>query len=51
MLTKKRQDIGKNVWKSKKYGVRRLINEFPNKKWSKSGVEEFLKRLRTTEFH
>ena len=33
----------------KKYGVRRLIKEFPNKKWSKRGVEDFLKRLRTTE--
>jgi len=31
------------------YGVRRLIKEFPNKNWSKRGVEDFLKRLRTTE--
>jgi len=38
----------KNVWESKKYGVRRLIKEFPNKKWSKRGVKGFLKRLRTT---
>jgi len=38
----------KNVWKSKKYGVRRLIKEFPNKKWSKRGVEDFLKWLQTT---
>jgi len=27
--------------------VIRLIKEFPNKKWSKRGVEDFLKRLRT----
>ena len=32
----------------KKYGVTRLIKEFPNKKWSKRGVEDFLKRLRST---
>jgi len=32
----------------KKYRVKRLIKEFPNKKWSKHGVEDFQKRLRTT---
>jgi len=32
----------------KKYGLKRLIKEFPNKKWSKRGVEDFQKRLRTT---
>ena len=32
----------------KKYGMTRLIREFPNKKWSKRGVEDFLKRLRST---
>ena len=32
----------------KKYGVKRLIKEFPNKKLSKRGVEDFQKRLRTT---
>jgi len=26
----------------------RLIKEFSNKKWSKRGVEDFLKRLRST---
>ena len=31
-----------------KNGVRWLIKEFRNKKWSKRGVEDFLKRLRTT---
>jgi len=46
-VNKRRQDIGKNVWESKKYGVRRLIKEFPNKKWSKRGVKGFLKQLRT----
>jgi len=29
----------------KKYGVKRLIKEFPNKKWSKRGIEDFQKRL------
>jgi len=28
--------------------VKRLIKEFLNKKWSKRGVENFQKRLRTT---
>jgi len=28
--------------------VKRLIKELPNKKWSKRGVEDFQKRLRTT---
>jgi len=28
--------------------VKRLIKEFPHKKWSKRGVEDFQKRLRTT---
>jgi len=32
----------------KKYEVKRLIKEFPNKKWSKHVVEDFQKRLRTT---
>jgi len=32
----------------KKYGVKRLIKQFPNKKWSKRGVEDFQKRLQTT---
>jgi len=32
----------------KKVRVKRLIKEFPNKKWSKRGVEDFQKRLRTT---
>ena len=30
--------------------MKRLIQEFPNKKWSKHGVEDFQKRLRTTGF-
>ena len=32
----------------KKWWVKRLIKEFPNKKWNKRGVEDFQKRLRTT---
>ena len=49
-VNKRKQDIDKNVWESKKYGVIRLIKEFSNKKWSKRGVEDFLKRLRSTRF-
>ena len=48
MLTTEDKTLIKNVWESKKYGVKRLIKEFPNKKWSKRGVEDFQKRLRTT---
>ena len=49
MLTKDDKTLIKNVWESKKYGVKRLIKEsFPNKKWSKRGVEDFQKQLRTT---
>jgi len=42
-VIRRRQDIDKNVWESNKYGVKRLINEFSNKKWSKRGVEDFQK--------
>jgi len=48
MLTKEDKILIKHVWESKKYGVRQLIKEFPNKKWSKCGVEDFLRQLRTT---
>ena len=48
MLTKEDKILVQNVRESKKYGVRRLINEFRNKKWSKRGVEDFQKRSRTT---
>jgi len=48
MLTKEDKTLIKNVSESKKYGVKRLIKEFPNKKWSKRGVEDFQKRLRTS---
>jgi len=47
-VNKRRQDIDKKCLGIKKYRVKRLINEFPNKKWSKRGVEDFQKRLWTT---
>ena len=43
MLTKESKILIKNIWESKKYRVTRLIKEFSNKKWSKRGVEDFLK--------
>jgi len=46
LKTKEDKILIKNVWESKKYGVTQLIKEFPNKNWSKRGVEDFLKRLR-----
>jgi len=49
MLTKKDQILIKNVWESKNYGVRRLIKEFLNTKWSKRGVDHFLRRMRSTD--
>jgi len=48
MLTKEDRTLIKNVWESKKYRVKRLFKEFPNKKCSKRGVEDFQKRLQTT---
>ena len=45
MLTKEDMTLIKSAWESKKYWVKRLIKEFPNKKWSKHGVEDFQKRL------
>jgi len=48
MLTKEDKTLIKNVWESKKYGVKRLIKEFPKKKWSRRDVEDFQKQLRTT---
>jgi len=48
MLTKEDKTLIKHVRESKKYGVKQLIKESPNKKWSKRGVEDFQKRLRTT---
>jgi len=47
MLTKEDKTLIKNVWESKQYGAKRLIKEFPNKKWSKRGAEDFQKRLKT----
>ena len=47
-VNKTRQDIDKKCLGIKKCGVKRLINEFPNKKWSKRGDEDFQKRLWTT---
>ena len=49
MLTKEDKTLIKmSENQQKKYGVKRLIKEFLNKKWSKRGVEDFQKRLRTT---
>ena len=50
MLTKESKILIKNVWESKKFGVTRLVKEFSNKKWSKRGVEDSLKRLRSTRY-
>jgi len=48
MLTKEDKTLIKNVCESKKYRVKRLIKDIPNKKWSKRCVEDFQKWLRTT---
>jgi len=48
MITKEDKIIIKNSWESKKYGTRRLINKFPNKNWSRRGLEDFLRRLWAT---
>jgi len=41
MLTKEDKTLIKNVWESKKYGVKRLTKEFPNKKWSSVVLRTF----------
>ena len=45
MLIKEDKTLIKKCLGIKKYRVKRLIKEFPNKKWSKRGVEDFQKRL------
>ena len=52
MLTKEDKTLIKKCLGIKKVrdGVKRLIKEFPNKKWSKRGAGDFQKRLRTTGF-
>ena len=44
-VNKRRQDIDKKCLGIKKYWVKRLIKELPNKKWGKRGVEDFQKQL------
>ena len=49
MLAKEDKTLIKMSGNQKSTGwVKRLIKEFPNKKWSKRGVEDFQKRLRKT---
>jgi len=48
MITKEDKILIKNLWESKNYGAKRLISEFPKKKWSRRGLQDFLRRLRMT---
>jgi len=38
----------KSLWESNKYEAERSVDEFPNKNWSRRGLEDFLHRLRAT---
>ena len=38
----------KNLYLLKGYGSRKLISEFPEKKWKKGGLDSLLKKLRET---
>jgi len=38
----------KNLYLTKGYGAVRLINEFPAKRWKKSTLNDFIKRLKQT---
>jgi len=38
----------KNLYLIKGYGARKLISEFPEKNWKKSGLDKLLKKLRET---
>ena len=44
-VNKKDKTLIKKCMGIKQYGVKRLIKEFLNNKWSKRGVEDFQKRL------
>ena len=48
MLTKEDKTLIKKCLGIKNYGVKRLIKEFPNRKWSKRVAKAYQKRLRTT---
>jgi len=48
MITKWDKILIKNLWESKQYGTRRLLNKFPNKNQSRCCLEDFLHRLRAT---
>jgi len=48
MITKEDKILIKNLWESKNYGAKRLISEFFKKKWSRRGLQDFLRRLRMT---
>jgi len=48
MITKEDRILIKNLLESKNYGAKRLISEFPKKKWSRRGSQDFLRRLRMT---
>ena len=50
MLTKEDKTLIKMSGNQKKYGVKRLNKEFPNKKWSRRDVEDFQKPLRITGY-
>jgi len=38
----------KNLWECKRFSVRRLLREFPNKNWKRRTLDDFLRRLHTT---
>jgi len=48
MIRKEDKILIKNLRESKNYGTKRLISEFPKKKWSRCNLQDFLRRLRMT---
>jgi len=44
MINEEDKILIKNLWESKGYGARRLIQEFPNKNWKRRGIVEKVTR-------
>jgi len=48
VISKEDKILIKNLWKSTGYSARRLIKEFPDKNWNRTGLDYVLKKMRQT---
>ena len=37
------------LWEQKGYGARRFLKEFPEKRWSKDGLENLIRKIDSTQ--